>query len=145
MRGMGLNLSTRWRGSPRAVVARSTPTERPRTVGLPALGGAEPKIVAGSRRGTPTARSPCCRAAAQSLADRFFTLDAVQELAEDFAACPVLRTAAVAADPQGRDLELLHGPGPHRTEAFQSDPQQFLRELDEILLDTTDPRLVAPQ
>ncbi|MGU3435452.1 FAD/NAD(P)-binding protein [Actinomycetes bacterium M1A6_2h] len=140
VRGMGLNFCdalarlTEGRGGS----FDTDPNNPERLVYHPS--GREPKIVAGSRRGTPYRAKPVLQGYyAQSLQTRFFTLDAVQELAEDSQRAlsferqlwPLIRKDVI-----WNYYTVLARTAP---EAFQSDPQQFLRELDEILLDTTDP------
>ncbi|WP_144932117.1 FAD/NAD(P)-binding protein [Kocuria marina] len=101
--------------------------------------GREPKIVAGSRRGTPYRAKPRLRGYyAASLQTRFFTVDAVRHLAAsspgelsfDRQLGPLIRKDAV-----WNYYVVLARTAP---DAFLGDPRAFLDRLDEILTDRTD-------
>ncbi len=136
VRGMGLNFCdalaqlTEGRGG----TFTSVPDNPQRLVYHPS--GREPRIVAGSRRGTPYRAKPALAGYyAQSLQTRFFTLDAVRRLAEedgtplsfDRQLWPLIRK-----DVNWNYYAVLARTTP---EAFTADPGEFLRRLDTILTD----------
>ncbi|MCC5673591.1 FAD/NAD(P)-binding protein [Kocuria rhizophila] len=140
VRGMGLNFCdalarlTEGRGG----TFEEDPENPERLVYRPS--GREPKIVAGSRRGTPYRAKPVLRGYyAESLETRFFTLEAVQELA---AASPGTLSferqlwPLIRKDVIWNYYSVLVRTTP---EAFQDDPSRFLRRLDAILRDTAEP------
>ncbi|RLZ03312.1 hypothetical protein CWC38_06400 [Kocuria tytonicola] len=140
VRGMGLNFCdalarlTEGRGGTFA----QDPEHPDRLVYHPS--GREPKVVAGSRRGTPYRAKPVLAGYyAASLQTRFFTLHAVRGLAEQAPGplsferqlWPLIRKDTI-----WNYYTVLARTAP---DAFLGDPQEFLRRLDEILLDTADP------
>lgn len=136
VRGMGLNFCdalaqlTEGRGG----TFTPAPDNPERLVYHPS--GREPRIVAGSRRGTPYRAKPALAGYyAESLQTRFFTLDAVRRLAEeggtplsfDRQLWPLIRK-----DVNWNYYAVLARTTP---EAFTADPHEFLRRLDAILTD----------